>query len=775
MTGWQHPAFRDSNFLPAGYTLSHYQIRCPLGEGGMGVVYTALDQRLGREVALKFLNQKSVQHAKGKERFFSEARAAAVLDHPNICPIYGIEEAEGHTFIVMALARGRSLRQVLDHGPLGLSESLNIGLQAARGLEAAHEKRIVHRDIKPENIIVSDQGVVRIVDFGVAQLPDQTRLTVDGGAVGTLRYMSPEQVKGEEVDQQTDLWSLGVVLYEMVAGVPPFHGVNELALLNAILHKIPDPLTADLSDFSRGWQQVVARSLERDRSLRYQSASEMISDLEALASRTGSKVKAGPAEFAVTDSTAVTTVPASPSVAVLPLVNMSADLEGEYFSDGLTEELISSLSSCESLRVVARTSVFEFKGKTENVRSIGEKLRVNTVLEGSVRKSNRKLRITLRLVNVEDGYPLWSERFDREMADIFALQDEIAGAVAANLKVTLAEKRRRPRIGTAQLEAFELLLKGRYHWNQQTADGFQKAVACFQEALRLDPKYGAAYAGLADYYSLLGLWSLGNPNDVWPRARTAALKALQLEDTLAEAHISMAYIHIFYDWDREQARSQFHRALELNPGLPAAHMSYTVYLLQTGQLEEALKEMQKARALDPLSTLMGSGVAFIHFYMRDFDHAIVEHKEVLELDANYTYSQLGLGLAYEQKQMYSEALAMLEKARASSGENPMILGSLGACYASAGQTDRARDLLQQLDQMTTRQYVSPVCQAWIHIGLNETEAALESLERAADGRAAFLGYLPVWPAYDPLRFHPRFADLLRRIATPIAETPTQCD
>jgi eukaryotic-like serine/threonine-protein kinase len=777
MAGRQHLASHDSNFLPAGYVISHYEIRRPLGEGGMGVVYTALDQRLGREVALKFLNRQSLQHAKGKERFFAEARAAAVLDHPNICPVYGIEEAEGRTFIVMAFVRGRSLREMLNHGPLGLSESLNIGLQTAHGLEAAHQKGIVHRDIKPENLIVSDQGIVRIVDFGVAQLPEQTRLTVMGGAVGTLAYMSPEQAKGEKVNHQTDLWSLGVVLYEMVAGVPPFQGVNELALLNSILHKTPDSLTADLSDFSKGWQQVVARALERECSRRYQSASEMISDLEALASRTGSNVRHGSARYA-TGSTATglaESTPAAASIAVLPLVNMSPDPDTEYFSDGLTEELISSLSACESLRVVARTSVFEFKGKTENVRTIGEKLRVNTVLEGSVRKANRKLRITVRLINVEDGYPLWSDKFDREMADIFAIQDEIAGAVAANLKVTLAEKRRRPTMGTAQFEAFELLLKGRYHWNQQTADGFQKAVAYFQEALRLDPKYGAAYAGLADYYALLGLWSLGDPNDVWPRAKVAALKALQLDDTLAEAHISMGYIRIFYDWDREQARREFLRALELNPGLPAAHMSYTVYLLQTEQLQEALKEMQKAKDLDPLSALMGSGVAFIYFYMRDFEQAIAEHKKVLELDANYTYSHLGLGLAYEQKGMYSEALAMLEKARASSGDNPMVLGSLGGCYARAGQAERAGELLAQLDQMGTRQYVSPVCQASIYIGLSQIEAAMEWLEKAADGRAAFLGYLPVWPPYDPLRAHPRFAALLKRIATPIADTPTQFD
>ena len=769
MAGSQHLASHDSNFLPPGYTISHYQIRSPLGEGGMGVVYTALDQRLGREVALKFLNQKSLQNAKGKERFFSEARAAAVLDHPNICPIYGIEEAEGHTFIVMAYVRGKSVREMLSYGPLGLTESLNIGLQTAHGLDAAHQKGIVHRDIKPENLIVSDQGVVRIVDFGVAQLPEQTRLTFAGAAVGTLAYMSPEQAKGEDVDQQTDLWSLGVVLYEMVAGVPPFHGVNELALLNAILHKTPNPLTSDLSEFSKGWQQVVARALERDRSHRYQSASEMISDLETLASRTGSKV--GLARYSAGSLAEVT--PAMASIAVLPLVNMSPDPDTEYFSDGLTEELISSLSSCDSLRVVARTSAFEFKGKTENVRGIGEKLRVNTVLEGSVRKAGRTMRITVRLINVADGFQLWSEKFDREMADIFAVQDEIAGAVAGNLRVTLVEKPRRSKMGTAQVEAFELLLKGRYHWNQQTAEGFQKAVAYFQEALRLDPKFGAAYAGLADYYALLGLWSLGDPNDVWPRAKVVALKALQLDDALAEAHISMGYIRIFYDWDREQARREYLRALELNPGLPTAHMSYTTYLLQTEQVQEALKEMQKAKDLDPLSTLMGSGVAFIYFYLRDFDQAIAEHKKVLELDANYTYSQLGLGLAYEQKGVYPEALEMLEKARASSGDNPMVLGSLGGCYAKAGQEEHARQLLNQLDEMGTRQYVSPVCQASIYIGLGEIETAMEWLEKAANGRAAFLGYLPVWPPYDPLRSHPRFAALRKRIATPIADTPTQ--
>ena len=773
----EHLASHDSYLLPAGHTISHYQICNPLGEGGMGVVYTAVDQRLGREVALKFLNQKSLQSETGKERFFSEARAAAALDHPNICPVYGIEEAQGCTFIVMAFLRGKSVAQMLNRGSLGLEESSNIALQAARGLEAAHHKGVVHRDIKPENLIVSDQGIVRIVDFGVAQLPEQTRLTVAGGAVGTLAYMSPEQARGETVDQQTDLWSLGAVLYEMVAGAPPFRGDNALALLNAILHANPDLQTAQRSDLGETWQRVAARALEKDRSRRYQSASEMISDLEALASRTSGNLEPRPERYHPVSSSvpisSVATAPVSASVAVLPFVNMSSDPDTEYFSDGLTEELINGLSSCESLRVVARTSVFEFKGKTENVRGIGEKLRVTTVLEGSVRKAGTQLRITVRLVNVADGYQLWSARFDREMAGVFEIQDEIASAVATHLMVTLAARPRRPRMGTSQLEAFELQLKGRYHWNQQTADGFQKAVSCFQEALRLDPDYGAAYAALADYYALLGLWSLGDPNDVWPLARSAALKALELDDTLAEAHISLAYIRIFYDWDREQARREFLRALELNPGLPAAHMSYTVYLLQTKQLQEALREMQKAKDLDPLSTLMGSGLAFIHFYMRDYDRAIVAHKKVLDLDANYTYSQLGLGLAYEQKGMFAEALSMLEKARTSSGDNPLVLGNLGACYAKAGLEERAQELLRKLDEMSTRQHVSPVCPALIYTGLNQPEAALEWLEKAADTRAAFLGYLPVWPAYDPLRSHERFAALLARIATPISETPTQ--
>jgi eukaryotic-like serine/threonine-protein kinase len=753
-----------------GTIISHYEIIAPLGEGGMGVVYRALDTRLKRPVALKFLNQQALESDRGKERLVLEAQAAAALDHPNICQVYEIEEAGGHTFIAMACISGVSLRKKLASGPLALEQSLDIAVQIARGLLAAHEKGLVHRDIKPTNVIISDEGVAKIVDFGLVQRPDSSVLTTPGALVGTLTYMSPEQAAGDRVDHRTDLWSWGVVLYEMLTGVRPFRAENALGLINAICHRAPEPMHTYRDLLPPTLEQVINRALEKSADLRYQSAREILTDLGSPASMAVEHS----ARSSFTASGLASERSGAVSIAVLPFVNNSGDKENEFFSDGLTDELINVLAHCEGMRVVSRTSAFAFKGKVENIQRIGEQLRVHAILEGSVRKAGDRLRVTAQLINVKDGYHIWSGKFDRDLKDIFAIQDEIAQTVANALEISLKPGQSLAMRGVqTNLDAYHHYLKGRYYWNQMTAEGFQKALSHFQEALKLDPSYGAASAGIADYFTILGLWSLAQPSEVWPKAKAAALRALELDSSLPEAHISLGYVHIFYEWDRQQAEQDFRKAVELNRGLSVAHYSYAIYLIQTGKLEEAIASMIKAKDLDPLSLLVCSGLAFAYYYNRQYDRALEEHKKVLELDPHYVYSLFGIGLVHQALGGFKEAIEVLEQAWKSSGGSSLLLGFLGGCYGRAGMSDKSLDVLEQLGKQAEQMYVSPVCQALVYTGLGETSRALDWLEKAAESRAALLTYISVMAAFDPLRGEPRFIALERQMASPLADSPTR--
>ncbi len=767
-----------SDLPTPGQTISHYEILELLGQGAMGSVFKAKDLRLRRFVALKVMNREMVGSDQGAKRLISEAQAAAALEHPNICPVYEIDEYQGCPFIVMAYIPGSNLLKKMSSQLMKVDEAFRVTRQIALGLQAAHEKGVVHRDIKPANVLVADDGVVKIADFGLAKMQDMTRITRAGGTVGTLPYTSPEQIRGEDVDGRADLWSVGVVLYQMLTGVLPFRGDNSLALMNAILTHSPDPVSEFRPAVPVRTDQMMFTLLEKHAEHRYQTALELIAELDEIGGITksdyGVVVDAGKASSVRSSSAAQRR--RLPSIAVLPFVNLSSDQENEYFSDGLTEELITALARSEGLRVVSRTSAFEFKGKSENVRRIGEKLNVDSVIEGSVRRIGDQLRITVQIINVHDGYPTWSEKFDREMRDVFALQDEIALRVANAFKVNIGAEPRTPIAGSAEsaiLEAYHQYLRGRYCWNQQTPESLQKAIGHFEQALKLDPQYGAAYAGLADYYCLLGVWSLAPPEAVWAQTKNAALRALELDDSLAEAHISLGYFEIFYGWNRQAAEREFLRAIELNGGLSLAHYSYSVYLVVAGRLDEAAKEMRHARILDPLSLLINSGLGLIYYYARQYDQAIEEHQKTLEIDPNYAYSNLGLGLAYQQMERYPDAILYLEKACALTQRTPLPVAFLGACYAQAGQREKALSLIDELTEAAASRYVSPVCWAVIYAALGDADHAFEWLEKSAQSRAAVLVYLPVLPVFDSLRSDPRYADLLQTLDRVLEEEPTR--
>ena len=769
--------------MQIGQVVSHYEIVQKIGEGGMGVVYKGHDLVLGRDVALKFPSP----HV-AADRFLQEARAASALDHVNICTIFEVgETSERAPFIAMALYQGETLTQRIERGPIPSSEAVDIALQVARGLQNAHSRGIVHRDIKPSNVVVTAEGIAKILDFGLARavrdgrfpVPDSGGITIPGTVLGTVGYLSPEQARGESADARSDLWSLGVVLYEMLARRTPFAAGTAYAVMDAILRLDPHPLREYRRDVPEALVRVVMRALQKAREQRYQRAADMMADLQAIGPRAASDTATAAAVLPVAQTrvpTEASTLAQTttwhkgaadhrPSVAVLPFANLSSDVENEYFSDGLTDELINALSQLRGLRVVCRTSVFEFKNKAQSVRKIGMELGVPNVLEGSVRRSGDRLRVTAQLVHVNDACQLWAGRFDRKMTDVFDIQDEIAQTIARTLEVTLTglEGKALVKRYTDDLEAYQLYLKGRFHWNARTAEGFTRAREYFEAALARDPAYAPAYSGLADYYMSVAAWGLAPPTQAWPDAKTAALKALEVDPSLAEAHASLGVYRTYGEWDWAEGEREFLRARKLNPGDVNARVLYATYLIQRGRFADAQAEMERALDMDPLSATVNTYVAGVAHYARRYDDSIELCRKALELAPNDVELFCVLALNYEQKRMFETAIDTFETARRMSGESPLVLGSLGATYARAGRTEKARELAGQLQTMSHERYVPPIAHAWIHIALGEADQAFDWLERAADAHDSLLCYLGVGPIYDVLRAHPRFRGLMRTI------------
>ena len=744
-----------------GKTISHYRVLEKLGQGAMGAVYKALDLKLDRPVAIKFLTPGFTSDLKA--RFAGEAKAASALDHTNICTIYEFDETpDGEMFIVMAYCPGENLRARLKGGTLPLEEAISIAFQVAQGLVMAHSMGVLHRDVKPANLMLTPNGV-KIVDFGVAKLLAGKDRTDAGAILGTIPYMSPEQLNAKPVDARTDIWSWGAVAYEMLAGRQPFQGESELSTAELILKQEPLPLTHFRPDIPEDLDAIIMQSLQKRPEDRPQTAHELVQAMRPLT--LGSGMAAATAESVVQ----------TPSIAVLPFVNLSPEPDSEYFSDGLTEELIHALSQLHNLRVVSRTSAFEFKAKPQSVRRIGAQLKVTKVVEGSVRKLGQRLRVSAQLVSTSDGYCLWSQRFDREIKDIFEIQDEIANQITEALKTRLSQdaqpillKRR-----TENVEAYDLYLRGRCQWNKRSGEGLQRSLEYFELALAQDPGYAPAYSGIADYHIAVASWGLATPTDAWPKAKEAAERALAIDDTLAEAHASMGTIHMWYEWNWSAAEQDFRRAIDLNPGHPNAHVQYNLLFLQTGRFGEAEREIRTALATDPLSIRINSYLAGLFHYRGEYDRSLEQCGRALELDPKDIELHIVLALNYEQKGMYKDAIRELEQARELSDNNPLILGPLGSCYAAAGDHARARSSLAELDRASQVTYVAPITWVMIYLGLREFDRAFEWLEKAAQVRDVLICYLGVGPIYECIRSDPRYTDLVRRIGlAPDAETRT---
>lgn len=788
--------------LTTGSTFAgRYKIIEELGKGGMGKVYKVLDKEVNAKIALKLIKPEIAADKKTIERFKNELKTARDISHKNICRMYDLNKEEGSYYITMEYVEGQDLKSLIRQtGQLAMPTTISIAKQVCEGLSEAHKLGTVHRDLKPSNIMIDKEGSARIMDFGIARSLSAKGITGAGVMIGTPEYMSPEQAEVKEVDQRSDVYSLGIILYEMVTGRVPFEGETPLSI--AMKHKgempkDPRELNAQIPE---DLSQVILRCMEKDKKKRYQSAGEVRSELNGIEQGIPTTEREIPKRKPITSreitvqfsikklfipalvvvalviaavviwqllpQKEVAPIPSDkPSIAVLPFEDFSQKKDQEYFCDGLADSIINALTNVRELRVPARSSAFFFKGKPRDIQEIGKSLNVETVLEGSVQKAGNRLRITAQLINVEDESLIWSQQYNRELHDIFAVQDEITMAIVNNLRLKLigTEEAKLKKRYTENIEAFDHYSRGIFYWNKRTSNSLNKAIRHFEHATEKDPNYALAYVGLANCYNLLSYYSDVSPNESYPKAKEAVMRALVIDENLAESYNSLAYIKIRYDWDWEGAEKEFKRAISLNPNYATAHFWYSELLQTASRFDEAYDEAKRALELDPISPIINTNLAHIYSKARQYDKAIEQLRKTLEMAPDFVYAHQVLGWNYLYKQKHDEAIVEFKKTVELSGPSTVLLGAMGYAYALAGEQDKAIEILKDLEKRSKKRYIRPTTMIFLYIALGKMDKAFEWLNKAYEQRFELLIYLKVNIEYDPLRKDPRFKEMLRKV------------
>jgi serine/threonine protein kinase/Tfp pilus assembly protein PilF len=753
--------------LAAGALIGPYEILALLGAGGMGEVYKARDTRLHRVIALKTLPAEKVSDAERKRQFLIEARAASQLNHPNIITIHDIFELNGAYFIAMECVAGATLERAIARGGIPFDEAMKYAFDIADALSAAHAAGIIHRDLKPANIMIAEDGRVKLLDFGLAKLTEPLGMgaaTVSAiaaeGFAGTPAYMSPEQVEGHELDARSDIFSYGLVLYEMFCGQRAFRGETWVSTLTAVLRDEPRPMRKIRPEISAAAEEHVARCLRKDPAQRFQAMKDAKKDLSEISSRNARPKSNSSTASDANVTRAVNVRDEARSIAVLPFANLSADKENEYFSDGLAEEVMNALAKVPELKVIARTSAFAFRGKELDLRTIGERLRVGTILEGSVRRAGNRVRVTAQLIRIADESHLWSERYDREMTDIFAIQDEISQAIASALKVKLVAPQRR----AGNVEAFQNHLKGLYWYQRYTPESLAKAKKSFELALIQDPDYAEAYAGLAVFYFGLGALSIKPMSEMAPLAKCAAEKALAIDKSLSEAHSVLGLVTGAVEFNWNLALRHFQAAMTANPVPALVGLRYGLYYLTPlRRFEEAEEQYKRALETDPLSMMAHFGLAFAYYCQKRYDVAMEHAAKAVDIYPGYWLVHLVMGMTLSQKGSLKEAIVSLEKTMELSPFFTPSAGFLAAAYFRAGMCERAEKLMAEVLEKSKKQFVSPVCFAIYHAAAGDTEKTFEFLEAAFAERDPYLTRISAEPYFDSYHGDPRYHQLMKKM------------